>query len=82
MNRLLLPLATFALTISLGSGAAFANPHHSGAMSGHANGSMMSGHMKSSSIHHRNHKYGNDKARCRDSKGRFLKLTNGRCLAK
>ncbi|GAC1307010.1 MAG: hypothetical protein NVSMB19_19530 [Vulcanimicrobiaceae bacterium] len=62
---------------TLGSGAALAN-------SNHGMGSTMSGHHASIAhpMYQKNHMFGNDKARCRDAKGRFLKRSNGRCLAK
>jgi len=75
MNRMLSSILTLAMTVALGSGAAFANPHSN-------HGGTMSGHMSNHSMSHRNHRYGNDKARCRDSKGRFLKKSDPRCLAK
>ncbi len=78
MKRLFQSLASIALAATLGSGSAFANPHNGKGM-----GHSMSGHpaMMGSPMY-RNHRYGNDKARCRDARGRFMKLHHGRCLAK
>ncbi|GAC1308248.1 MAG: hypothetical protein NVS2B3_19210 [Vulcanimicrobiaceae bacterium] len=73
MKRLL-SLATLAITVAtLGTGAALANPHH-----GHH---AMAGH-PTMFAPHTTHRYGNDKARCRDAKGRFLKHSDARCLAR
>ena len=78
MNRFLSTSLAFVLTASLSTGA-FANSRHAHNM---ANGSAMNGMAMSHHAKHRNHKYGNDKARCRDAHGRFLKLSDPRCLAK
>ncbi|GAC1447393.1 MAG: hypothetical protein PVSMB8_05920 [Vulcanimicrobiaceae bacterium] len=76
--RILSAILTVAMTLSLATGGAFAKSHHEHGMS---NGSSMHDGM---SMHrtHRNHRFGNDKARCRDSRGRFLKRSDPRCLAK
>ncbi len=81
MNRILSAVFAFGLTASLATGAAFAKPHNAHGM---ANGSAMNGMAMShhSMSTHHNHRYGNDKARCRDAKGRFLKRTDARCLAR
>ena len=79
MNRFLSASLAFALTASLATGA-FAKPHNAHSM---ANGSAMNAmSLSHPAMKHRNHKYGNDKARCRDSHGRFLKKSDPRCLAK
>lgn len=79
MNRFLSASLAFALTASLATGA-FAKPHNAHGMS---NGSAMNGMpMSHHTTTHRNHRYCNDKARCRDSHGRFLKMSDPRCLAK
>ena len=79
MNRFLSASLAFALTASLATGA-FAKSHTAHRM---ANGSAMNGTpMSHHSMKHHNHKYGNDKARCRDSHGRFLKKSDPRCLAR
>lgn len=78
MKRLLSSIASIAFAAALTSGVAFAKPDHP-AM-GHAMGHSMSGHAMMT--HPKNHRYGNDKARCRDSKGRFLKRSDPRCLAR
>ncbi len=81
MKRLLPSLATLAFALSVGNGAAFAKSHH-GAMHERATGAMPDHSTGYAMHHHRNHRYGNDRARCRDAHGRFMKLTNGRCLAR
>ncbi len=79
MNRLLPSLATFALIATLGSSAALADKddHMGSSMSAHHHHAMATHPM-----YHRKHRFGNDKARCRDAKGRFLKHTDARCLTK
>ena len=86
MNRLFTSLLASAFALSVGAGAALADPGHGHAM---ATGSMMhpmtgnmTGHTMGHRVSHHSHRYGNDKARCRDSKGRFLKKSDPRCLAK
>lgn len=78
MNRFLSASLALALTASLATGA-FAKNHHAHGMS---NGSAMNGMPMSHRTTHRNHRYGNDKARCRDSHGRFLKMSDPRCLVR
>ncbi len=82
MIRLFSSLLAFAMTLSLATGAAFATPHHHAMKATAMSATSMHPAMKHHAMSHRNHRYGNDKARCRDSKGRFLKKSDPRCLAK
>jgi hypothetical protein len=92
MNRLLSSILTLALVAGVGAGAASAKskPCHDAKgkfvkCSAMAMPSSM--HMDADDMHRSGHamtthKYGNDKARCRDSHGRFLKKSDPRCLNK
>ncbi len=79
MTRILSAIFAFALTASLATGAAFAKNHNAHGM---YNGSAMNGMPMHHSMSHRNHRYGNDKARCRDARGRFLNKSDPRCFAR
>ena len=82
MKRLLSIAALVAVAL-FGPGAALANSDHG--MGHHmmmGRHHAMVGHHMMATPKYSRHRYGNDKARCRDAKGRFLKRTDARCLAR